>query len=142
LPKIPVFPIYSELHCPQVEQNVADFCPLRNHQKSTALLPNSERYLSNVTAKINDSHSAHEISLFFTFTLFCALPRTINPYDFRLWYPKGICSFVAAGANYYVVTFDEKTVLKFPVVPQEEQIKHRDPNQASLGLLISFPTPP
>jgi len=42
--------------------------------------------LSNVTAILNDSHSAHETDLFFTFTLFCALPRTINLYDFRPWY--------------------------------------------------------
>ena len=80
----------------------------------------------NVTAKINDSHSAHEISLFFTFTLFCALPRMMEPYDFQTWYPGGIRSFVAAGANHYVATFDETTVLKFPVVPREERRKHPD----------------
>jgi hypothetical protein len=73
--------------------------------------------LSNVAAKLNDSHSAHEIKLFFTFTLFCALPRTINLYDFQPWYPNGIRSFIAAGANHYVATVDQTTVLKFPVVP-------------------------
>jgi serine/threonine protein kinase len=48
----------------------------------------------------------------------------MNPYDFQPWYPKGIRSFIAAGANHYVATFDETTVLKFPVVPREERIKH------------------
>jgi hypothetical protein len=67
-------------------------------------------YLSNVTAKINDPRSAYEISLFLTFTLFCAVPRTMNPYDFYPWYPKGIRSFIAAGANHYVATFDKTTV--------------------------------
>jgi hypothetical protein len=100
------------------------------------LLPDGERYLSrdellaifeslsNVTAKLNDSHSAHEINLFLTFTLFCALPRTMNLYDFQPWYPKGIRSVIAAGANHYVATFDETAVLKFPVVPREERMKY------------------
>jgi hypothetical protein len=48
----------------------------------------------------------------------------MNPYDFQPWYPKGIGSFVAAGANHYVAIFNETTVLKFPVVPREEGIKH------------------
>ncbi|KAF4636625.1 hypothetical protein G7Y89_g1464 [Cudoniella acicularis] len=37
---------------------------------------------------------------------------------------KGNRSFIAAGANHYVATFDETTVLKFPVVPREEQMKY------------------
>jgi serine/threonine protein kinase len=49
----------------------------------------------------------------------------MNLYDFQPWYPKGIRSFVAAGANHYIATtFDEATVLKFPVVPREEQMKY------------------
>jgi hypothetical protein len=48
----------------------------------------------------------------------------MNLYDFQPWYPKGIRSFIAAGANHYVATFDETTVLKFPVVPREERMKH------------------
>jgi hypothetical protein len=109
---------------------------VRNRQKLATAISSSRRCfshdkllaifesLSNVTAKLNDSHSAHETNLFLTFTLFCALPRTINLNDFQPWYPKGIHSFVAAGANHYVGTFDETTVLKFPVVPREEQMKY------------------
>jgi hypothetical protein len=48
----------------------------------------------------------------------------MNLYDFQPWHPKGIRSFVAAGANHYVATFGETTVLKFPVVPREEQMKY------------------
>jgi serine/threonine protein kinase len=42
-------------------------------------------------------------------------------YDFQPWYPRGVRSFIAAGANHYVATFDETTVLKFPVAPREER---------------------
>ncbi|KAG4436401.1 hypothetical protein IFR05_008124 [Cadophora sp. M221] len=48
----------------------------------------------------------------------------MNPYDFHPWYPQGIRSFVAAGANHYVATIDETTVLKFPIMPHEEQTEH------------------
>lgn len=71
---------------------------------------------------LNDSHEAHETKLFH-FKLFCALPRTMNFYDFQPWYPRGIRSFIAAGANHYVATFDETTVLKFPAAPLEERTK-------------------
>jgi hypothetical protein len=41
----------------------------------------------------------------------------MNLYDFQPWYPKGIRSFIAAAAtmNSYVASFDEITVLRFPV---------------------------
>ncbi|KAH7346342.1 hypothetical protein BKA65DRAFT_551254 [Rhexocercosporidium sp. MPI-PUGE-AT-0058] len=45
----------------------------------------------------------------------------MNPYDIHPWYPQGIRSFVAAGANHYIATIDETTVLKFPIIPHEEQ---------------------
>lgn len=48
----------------------------------------------------------------------------MNPYDFHPWYPQGIRSFVAAGANHYVATIDETTLLKFPITPHEEQTEH------------------
>jgi hypothetical protein len=41
----------------------------------------------------------------------------MNLYDFQPWHPRGIRTFIAAGANHYVATFDKTTVLKFPVVP-------------------------
>jgi hypothetical protein len=78
----------------QAEQNVADLCPVRNRQKSAIAISSSRRCfshdellaifesLSNVIAKLNDSYLAHETNLFLTFTLFCALPRTMNLYDF------------------------------------------------------------
>ena len=76
---------------------------------------------------LNDSHKAHEAhetKFVSPFKLFCALPRTINLYNFQSWYPREIRSFIAAGANHYVATFDETTVLKFPVAPREEQMKY------------------
>ena len=42
----------------------------------------------------------------------------MNLYDFQPWYPRGIRSFIAAGANHYVATFDETTVLEFPVAEE------------------------
>jgi serine/threonine protein kinase len=45
-------------------------------------------------------------------------------YDFQPWYPRGVRSFIAAGANHYVATFDETTVLKFPVAPREERTEY------------------
>lgn len=40
--------------------------------------------------------------------------------EFRPWYPKGIQYFLAAGANNYIALFDDRTVLKFPLVPPHE----------------------
>ena len=68
-----------------------------------------------------DSHEPDETKLFFPSKLFGALPGTMNLYDFQPWYPRGIRSVIAAGANHYVATFDETTVLKFPVVPRDDQ---------------------
>jgi hypothetical protein len=48
----------------------------------------------------------------------------MNLYDFQPWYPRGIRSFIAAGANHYIATFDETTVLKFPIAPPEERMKY------------------
>jgi hypothetical protein len=48
----------------------------------------------------------------------------MNLYDFQPWYPRGIRSFIAAGANRYVASFDKTTVLKFPVVLREERMKY------------------
>jgi serine/threonine protein kinase len=128
--KIPVFPTPS-FTVLSSGANCGRFVPVRNRQKSATAISFSHdellaifESLSNVTAKLNDSYSAHETNLFLTFTLFCALPRTMNLYDFQPWYPEGIHSFVAAGANHYIATFDETTVLKFPVVPREEKTKY------------------
>jgi hypothetical protein len=83
----------SELHCPLKLCKLADLCAVRNRQKSA--ISSSRRCfshdellaifesLSYVTAKLNNSHLAHETNLFLTFTLFYALPRTINLYDFQ-----------------------------------------------------------
>jgi hypothetical protein len=49
----------------------------------------------------------------------------MNLYDFQPWHLRGICSFFTASANHYVATFDETTVLKFPVVPREERMKYQ-----------------
>lgn len=82
--KIPVFPIYSELHCPL---KWSRFLPCAHNQwgdtSRDELLAIFES-LPNAAAKLSNSHSAHEINLFFTFTLFCALPRTMNLYDFHI----------------------------------------------------------
>ena len=89
-------------------------------EPAPAIFSSQLRYLSNGTAKINDPCFAYEISLFLI--LFRA--GIMNPWDFHPWYPQGIRSFVAAGANHYVATIDETTVLKFPIMPHEEQTEH------------------
>ncbi|KAF2731949.1 kinase-like protein [Polyplosphaeria fusca] len=43
----------------------------------------------------------------------------MNPYDFHSWYPRGTRRAIAAGANHFVATVDDTTVLKYPVAPQE-----------------------
>ncbi|KAN0089135.1 mitogen-activated protein kinase [Hyaloscypha variabilis] len=39
-------------------------------------------------------------------------------------YPQGIRSFIATSANHYIAIIDGTTVLKFPIVPHEEQAEH------------------
>jgi hypothetical protein len=63
---------------------------VRNRQKSATAISFSYdellaifESLSNVIAKLNDSYSTHESNLFLNFTLFCALPKTMNLYDFQ-----------------------------------------------------------
>lgn len=69
-------------------------------------------------------NSAHESELLLPFTSSALsskrwIPTTFNPGIQRESAPL---SFVAAGANYYVASFDDTTILKFPVAPREEQI--------------------
>jgi serine/threonine protein kinase len=45
----------------------------------------------------------------------------MDPYEFRPWYPRGVRSFVTAGASHYIAHFSKETVLKFPLVPPREE---------------------
>jgi serine/threonine protein kinase len=45
----------------------------------------------------------------------------MDPIEFRPWYPRGIRTFVSAGASNYIAHLDEETVLKFPLVPPDEE---------------------
>ena len=44
----------------------------------------------------------------------------MNPFEFRPWFPKGVKYLLAAGASNYVAIVDEDTVLKYPLVPPDE----------------------
>lgn len=44
----------------------------------------------------------------------------MDAFEFHPWYPKGIRHFIAAGASNYVALFDDDTVLKFPIVPPQD----------------------
>lgn len=45
----------------------------------------------------------------------------MDPFEFRPWYPRGVSSFVTAGASNYIAHFDGETVLKFLLVPPAEE---------------------
>jgi serine/threonine protein kinase len=44
----------------------------------------------------------------------------MDPYVFTSWYPRGVRSFVTAGASNFIGHLDKKTILKFPLVPPNE----------------------
>lgn len=45
----------------------------------------------------------------------------MNPFEFQSWCPRGVSHCIAAGASNYIAVVDEETVLKFPLVPPEEE---------------------
>jgi serine/threonine protein kinase len=45
----------------------------------------------------------------------------MDPYEFRSWSPAGVKQVIAAGASNFIGLVDENTVLKFPLVPPNEE---------------------
>jgi serine/threonine protein kinase len=46
----------------------------------------------------------------------------MDPYEFPPWYPRGVGSFITFGSNHFIGSFIDTTILKFPFVPQEEDV--------------------
>ncbi|KAL6703515.1 hypothetical protein ACN47E_009613 [Coniothyrium glycines] len=45
----------------------------------------------------------------------------MEPFEFRPWYPRGVTHIIAAGATNYIGSVDTGIVLKYPLVPPEEE---------------------
>ena len=64
--------------------------------------------MSNTSSQLPfDSSQRHRFSM-------------VDPYESHPWYPKGVQSFITAGASNYIGLLNEHTVLKFLLVPRTE----------------------
>ncbi|KAH8910546.1 kinase-like protein [Coniochaeta sp. PMI_546] len=54
----------------------------------------------------------------------------MDAFQFQPWFPRGIQHFIAAGASNYVAVFDEHTVLKFPIVPPQDEDVYTEEGRA------------
>lgn len=50
----------------------------------------------------------------------------MNPLEFTTWYPKGIRHLISAGASNYVALYEDDLVLKYPLVPPNDNGPYDD----------------
>ncbi|KAF2753049.1 kinase-like protein [Pseudovirgaria hyperparasitica] len=88
----------------------------------------AERYFSDTTAPTVIIHVRAKVVPQRKVTLLKELANnpenlklTMDPYEFWPWYPEGVSRIIAAGASNYIAIVDESTVLKFPIVPPQEE---------------------